>query len=223
MRINPILYGFLVLTVFFGIILGFQAAGIWSISGKVDAAGEEINPSAEDVNTIKGWMTLEQITATYNVSLADLLKEFELPADTLSSTAIKDLESDQFSVTNLRTWLQSQDQSTSLPAQANNATPVPNQPIVPTEGPTQSSGLTSENSTPATPAPTEHAAPVKTITGKTTFQELLDWGVPVDSIQNIIGGALPPPATVIKDYVTGKGLEFAAIKTGLQSEVDKTN
>jgi hypothetical protein len=57
MRINPIVYGILVLTVFFGVILGFQAAGIWSISGKVDASGQAIQPSAADVNTIKGWMT----------------------------------------------------------------------------------------------------------------------------------------------------------------------
>ncbi len=41
MRINPIIYGVLVLVVFFGIILGFQAAGIWSISGKVTASGEQ--------------------------------------------------------------------------------------------------------------------------------------------------------------------------------------
>lgn len=39
MRIHPILYGILVVSVFLGIILGFQAAGVWSISGKVGADG----------------------------------------------------------------------------------------------------------------------------------------------------------------------------------------
>lgn len=107
MRINPFLYGIIVLVVFFGVILGFQAAGIWSVSGKTSVDGKAIQPSAADVNTIKGWMTLEQVSTTFNVPLADLLKQFDLPADTLPSTPIKDLESDLFSVTNLRTWLES--------------------------------------------------------------------------------------------------------------------
>ncbi len=105
MRLNPIVYGILVLFVFLGTILGFQAAGFWSVSGKLTAAGDTQQPSAVDVNTIKGWMTLEQITATYDVPLAEILRQFDLPADTPAATAIKDLESDLFSVTELRTWL----------------------------------------------------------------------------------------------------------------------
>ena len=108
MRINPIIYGVFVLVVFFGIILGFQAAGIWSTSGKVTASGEQAQPSAADVNTIKGWMTLEQVSTTFNVPLADLLMQFDLPLDTPPETALKDLESDTFDVTALRDWLQSQ-------------------------------------------------------------------------------------------------------------------
>jgi hypothetical protein len=38
----------------------------------------------------------------------------------------------------------------------------------------------------------------------------------------IIGGELPPLSTVIKDYVTGQGLEFSSVKALLQAEVDKT-
>lgn len=115
MRINPILYGVLVLTVFFGIILGFQAAGKWSISGKVTADGEAVQPFVADVNSIKGWMTLEQIATTFNVPLADLLKQFSLPADTPPTTAIKDLESDTFDTTSLRDWLQSLTQPIGVP------------------------------------------------------------------------------------------------------------
>ena len=61
MRIKPYIFGILVLVVFLGTILAFQAAGIWSISGKTTASGEAVQPSADDVNTIKGWMTLDQI------------------------------------------------------------------------------------------------------------------------------------------------------------------
>lgn len=105
MRIHPLLYGVLVLSVFLGTIIGFQAAGFWSVSGKLSADGKAIQPSVADVNTIKGWMTLEQITTTYNVSLSDILNQFDLPGDTPVSTALKDLESDIFSVTELRAWL----------------------------------------------------------------------------------------------------------------------
>jgi hypothetical protein len=107
MRIPPILFGTLVLAIFLGIIFGFQAAGIWSVSGKIDSSGQGVLPSAEDVETIKGWMTLEQISTAYNVPLTDILSQFNLPTDTPASTAIKDLESDEFTVTNLRTWLES--------------------------------------------------------------------------------------------------------------------
>jgi hypothetical protein len=105
MRIHPFIYGVLVLAVFLGTIFGFQAAGFWSVSGKLTADGEAVQPSAVDVNTIKGWMTLEQITASYDVPLAEILEQFDLPRGTPATTAIKDLESDLFFVTELRAWL----------------------------------------------------------------------------------------------------------------------
>jgi hypothetical protein len=188
------------------VILGFQSAGIWSISGKVDASGKAIQPMAADVNTIKGWMTLEQICTTYNVPLADLLKQFALPAETAPTTAIKDLESDRFSVSNLRTWLTSR-------SQPGAAAPVPSATPAPAIAPTATLSVLA--------APTEHTAPDRTLTGKTTFQDLLNWGVSKEAIQNAIGAEMPLPAAVIKDYVTGKGLEFSTMKTKLQAEIDK--
>ena len=105
MKINPFIYGTVVLVVFLGVIFGFHQAGVWSISGKVDASGQAIQPSAADVNTIKGWMTLEQVSTTFKVPVADILSAFDLPADTPASTAMKDLESDTFDITSLRAWL----------------------------------------------------------------------------------------------------------------------
>jgi hypothetical protein len=210
MRINPFIYGVVVLIVFFGIILGFQSAGIWSTSGKVNASGEAIAPSSSDVNTIKGWMTLEQISTTYNVSLTDILKQFNLPADTPATTAIKDLESDTFDTTALRTWLESLSQPV-------NATRV----AVTSTVPTKVIPSTPVTVLVVTPAATEHIVPARTITGKTTFQELLNWGVQKDIIQNVIGSDLPDTSLIIKDFVVGKGLEFTTVKTNLQAEVDQ--
>jgi hypothetical protein len=106
MKINPMVYGVVVLVVFLGVIFGFQAAGVWSTSGKVDTSGKSIQPSAADVNTIKGWMTLEQVSTTFGVPAAEILSAFSLPADTPPSTALKELESETFDITALRTWLQ---------------------------------------------------------------------------------------------------------------------
>jgi len=210
MHIKPVFFGILVLAIFLGTILGFQAAGIWSVSGKITSSGDAVQPSADDVETIKGWMTLDQITTVYNVPLAELLAQFNLPADTPASTAIKDLETEEFSVTNLRTWLLSRTQ----PAQPDTAaTPTPQATPTP---------LVAFTEPAATVLPTEHVVADKTVTGKTTFQDLLDWGVTEDAIRQILGSDLPAPATVIKDYVTKQGLEFAPIKTSLQAEVDKT-
>jgi hypothetical protein len=106
MKINPLVYGVLVVGVFLGVIFGFQQAGVWSTSGKVDAAGKTIQPSSADVNTIKGWMTLEQVSTTFGISVSDILSEFNLPSDTPPSTPLKDLESDTFDIVSLRLWLQ---------------------------------------------------------------------------------------------------------------------
>ena len=105
MRINPFLFGVIVLAVFMGTIYGFQAAGVWSTSGKVTASGEKVEPSAADVNTIKGWMTLELVSTTFGIPVTEILSAFDLPVDTPASTPLKDLESEVFDITVLRTWI----------------------------------------------------------------------------------------------------------------------
>jgi hypothetical protein len=108
MKINPFVYGILVVSVFLGVIYGFRAVGVWSISGKIDGEGKAIQPSATDVNTIKGWMTLEQVSTAFGVPVADILSAFDLPADTSASTPLKEMESDTFDMLMLREWLQEQ-------------------------------------------------------------------------------------------------------------------
>lgn len=67
-----------------------------------------------------------------------------------------------------------------------------------------------------TPNPSEH-----TINGKTTFQELIDWGLTPEIISKILQEEMPDQKIVIKDYLSEKGIEFSSIKTLLQAEVDK--
>lgn len=72
----------------------------------------------------------------------------------------------------------------------------------------------------AEPAEEEHEETDRVVKGPTTFREILDWGVPQEKIEAIIGGAMPNPLVIIKDYCTEQGLSFGTIKTALQAEVD---
>ena len=60
-----------------------------------------------------------------------------------------------------------------------------------------------------------------TVKGKTTFGELLQWGVPQETIETLIGASLPDPAMTVKDYASANGLNFETLKPALQAEVDK--
>ncbi len=105
MKVNPFVFGFLILVLFFGLIGGAKALGVWSVSGKLTSTGEKALPIGQSVDEIKGWMTLGDISTAYNVPLEEILAAFELPADTPATTQLKSLETDTFSVTDLRTWL----------------------------------------------------------------------------------------------------------------------
>ena len=98
----------------------------------------------------------------------------------------------------------------SQPAVENDATAAPAPAAVETSAPTQ----------PGVSA-TEHVPADRTVTGKTTFQDLLDWGVSPAAVEQVIGAPMPSASMLIKDYLTSKGLEFSTMKSALQTEVDK--
>jgi hypothetical protein len=106
MKVNPFVYGLLIVVLFFGVLGAAKAVGVWSLSGKLDASGEKIQPTGASVDEIKGWMTLDEVATAYTVPLAEILAAFELPVDTPGATQLKSLESELFSVSNLRTWLE---------------------------------------------------------------------------------------------------------------------
>jgi len=99
MRLNPIVYGIVVVGLFLGIIYAAQTAGFWSVSG-----GE--GPlTGTNVEEIKGSMTLGDVAAAYRVPVDEILAAFDLPKDTSPAKRIKELESATFSPENLRAWL----------------------------------------------------------------------------------------------------------------------
>ena len=115
MRLNPVIYGIIVVGLFLGTIYTAQAVGFWSVSGKVNAEGEKVQATGTNVAEIKGWMTLDEIATAYKVPVEDILAAFNLPGDTPPTKQIKELESETFSPANLRTWLQERMSATPVP------------------------------------------------------------------------------------------------------------
>ncbi len=99
------LYGALVVTVFAGIVGLSAAAGVWQTSGRTTAGGASVTLQGTSTTEIKGWMTVGDVADAFGVPLPDLLAAFGLDPATPSSTAVKDLESDLFSVVALRDWI----------------------------------------------------------------------------------------------------------------------
>lgn len=60
----------------------------------------------------------------------------------------------------------------------------------------------------------------QTLKGKTTFKEVLDWGLPASEIEEVLGGKLPSTGMAVRDYCVQKGLEFSTVKLKLQQKLE---
>ncbi len=60
----------------------------------------------------------------------------------------------------------------------------------------------------------------RNIKGNTTFKEVLDWGVPEEEIEDIIGEKLPATGMTIRDFTNQKGLDYGYIKASLQAKIN---
>jgi hypothetical protein len=85
------------------------------------------------------------------------------------------------------------------------------------ENPANVEGVSVSESDQASFEAEEHEEGEVLIKGKTTFQEVLDWGVSREAIEKIIGGDLPNALTAIKDYCLNEGLEFSQVKLELEN------
>jgi hypothetical protein len=103
--IPPAAFGLLVIAVFAGVIGIGMASGTFLTSGRTTAGGERVAPQGENAAEIKGWMAIGDVADAWAVPLPEIVAAFGLPADTAPSAALKDLESDRFSVPALREWL----------------------------------------------------------------------------------------------------------------------
>jgi hypothetical protein len=147
MRIKPIVFGILVSAIFFGTVGVTMAAGIWQATGRTGAgpdagagagggSGESSGPlersgggqgsgdeGGAGTANVKGWMAIGDVADAAGVDLAEILAAFALPAGTPSSTPVKDLESDAFSVAALRIWLAERGVDPAMPSDGPQAAP----------------------------------------------------------------------------------------------------
>jgi len=61
------------------------------------------------------------------------------------------------------------------------------------------------------------------VKGKTSFREVMDWGVSSGEIEEVLGMEMGTPTMSVRDYWSEKEVEFAAVKTGLQELVDRVS
>lgn len=148
-----------------------------------------------------GTASVRLFVALYNGLPIDLSTDMYLPVEAAALLKERNLTPEQSAYLEAHT----------VPGSA--ATPAPEADSVP-----------AAESAPAA-EPTQSAVPSEASTenmvkGKTTFQEVLDWGVTQEAIEQAMGAPMPNPLTKVKDYCTEQGLDFETIKTTLQAEVN---
>ncbi len=229
MKVNKYLLPILFIVVLLGGVGIAQAIGLWTTSGRdVVMTDDEGNPDPEG---IKGWMTLEQVSATYGVPLDVLYQKLGVPAETSPQTALKDLEAivPGFEIDLARTavaeYLGGADSSLE-PAPAPSVTPIPAEPapassetVAPTAEPTpahtpeQGDGTGADRPT-STPLPAGVILPAAEIKGRMTMREVADQcAVPLEYLYEKLGiAAAEDPSQPVKDVMARYGLEIDAVR-----------
>ncbi len=106
MRLNSYLYGAMAVFLFLGVIYGGKALGKWNTSHRVTASGEQITIDVTDVDTIKGWMTFEDVSKAFGVAPGEIYAAMKLPPDTPPGKRLKDvMHANKMEVDDLRDWL----------------------------------------------------------------------------------------------------------------------
>lgn len=68
---------------------------------------------------------------------------------------------------------------------------------------------------------TEHAPVAGSVTGKTTFGNLKEWGLSEAQIKSATGGKIGPDSAVLRDWATANGVTFSELKAALQELLNK--
>ena len=58
------------------------------------------------------------------------------------------------------------------------------------------------------------------VRGRTTFGELLQWGLSKDDIEEVLGMDMGARGTIVREHCSRNGIEFSAVKAALQEKLD---
>ena len=122
--------------------------------------------------------------------------------------------------------------ATAKPAETAPAAPAPAAPATPsTTVTTIRTAPASETSAQTTIAKTTsttavgtteiHEVKTGTVTGKTTFKDLKDWGLTEEKIKSATGEKIGPDSAIIKEWSEPNGLTFSEVRTKLQTLLDE--
>jgi len=238
---------FIVLVILFGGILFSSAMGWWLTESTKEAAtfteGEFAGlPNPAD---IRGSYTFGDVENNFDVPAATLAQAFGVTTDDPANFSVKELETTyadqefEIGTASVRLFVALY---TGLPYEIVDDLYLPKRAV---EMLKSHATLTPEQATyldahavilepfdaaqgELLPAPvsqteehTEAESTDRTIKGKTTFQEVLDWGVSQETIEGILGGPMPNPLTKVKDHCLAVGLNFEEVKPAIQVEIDK--
>ncbi len=247
MRLKSIPLGILIFVILFGGIAVTSAMNLWQTeSSKIPArytegeAAGQYNPA-----DIRGSYTFGDINKNFGIPLADLQTAFRLPAGgDVAAVKVNSLETlyeglaVEMGTGSVRLFtafylglpydLASNEETYLFPEAAAvlkaGGKMTPDQAEFLSTHTLMEEQPSADTSAPASPTPaasaTEHVAPAGTITGKTTFQQLMDMGLSAEDIQEVVGEPVADPAMAVKDFAIAKGLEFSTLKTALQSKLD---
>jgi hypothetical protein len=160
----------------------------------------------EDANVEIGTGSVRVFTALYKGLPYDLTNEtsFLLPEAVEILKAKASLTPEQIAFLDTHTAMP-QTATSTLPAPVAEATPAAQ------ATPTAEQKTTTEAHTPT----------AGSVTGQTSFQNLLDWGVKAADVESVLGKTLPSNLqTLIKDWASSNGIVFSEVKTKLQALVD---
>ena len=234
----------IVIMVLFGGIMFTTAMGWWQTESSKLAAtfseGEfvgQANPA-----DIRGSYTFADVEKNFDVPVEVLAQGFGIQTENPSSFSVKELEtiyvsSDvEIGTSSVRLFVAfytglpfDLEEDIYLPAPAGEI--LAGRELIPErraylEGHLSLLPAPSESSLEVQPTPLPEATPASSseerlIKGKTTFAEILDWGVPQTAIEAVLGLSMPETSLKVKDFCTTSGLDFETIKPALQAEVDR--
>ncbi len=214
MRVNSFWMPVMVLIALLGTVLGTQALGLWSTSGRTSVDLAKLAPA-----DVKGWMTLQQVMDGLPISQSELYALGGIPMDMPTTTALKDLEElvPGFETTALRDALTARAGGT---ASATASSAAATAEALSTAEAVNTSSITPPTAVPrtsvtSTPLPPGVVLPADQIKGKMTLAEVSQQcAVSLNALLAAL--VLPPDADThapIKDLVAqGKLTEVPTVQ-----------